>query len=233
MGGDLFWIIGEYWSSLFCSRRFVELAFERKWTHFYFQAMDILYGPERYECRINPGKLKGPPQWYPENFVPHAANIGPMPEPYTNLLAKLTSEVIPEELSDNPAIQSMKKWEPPVDSDEGEPTGLELLGEPVRWQYEDPEWTNEERGTVRGLILPFLEPALKTAGDYLRRQHADADEEEPLEVWQVGVALAPEQPEAEAEFHWEINIAAHHAGVCPSHFLTFRGSQLIDATAAD
>lgn len=111
--------------------------------------------------------------------------------------------------------------------------GLYLLGYPIHWEDEDADWSLEERITVRSLILPHLKSAVRSAEAYLRQQHKEAEMEDPLEVWQAGVYLSGTQSGGENEIDWEMSIEAHNAGVCPSHFLTFRNGDLIDATAAD
>ncbi len=196
-------------------------------------AMDLPYGMGRPECRINPGKLKGAPQWYPEGFSPHPNNLGPMPRPFDGLPSLSPQSFLVEEVFSENDQTKTEPWVPPVDPDAGDPTGYVLLGEPVRWQDEDPDWSQEERERVRAMILPFLETALRIAEAYLLRQHAEAEEQEPLEVWEIGVSLDSGQQEDASRFNWKINIAVNNAGVCPSHFLTFRDAELIDATAAD
>jgi len=127
----------------------------------------------------------------------------------------------------------LPRQEPSANDEEGEPTGYTLLGEGVRWQDGDIEWSREVKDRVRGLIMGYLEPALPIAETFLKQQHDEAGEEEPLEVWQVGVAVVTEQPENETDVYWELNIEVNHAGACPSHFLIFRNGELIEATAAN
>jgi hypothetical protein len=238
-GDDLFGATDRDWQSLMVTRRFMEAACRKKWDCFAFTALDLPYDLWHANSQVTKGGFAVPQIWYPEGVEPHPANQGPMPvpchgpvEPNTPQSSNLVGKTMPA-VSQDESGRSVPGWQPLTADDEGEPTGYSLLGETVRWADEDTEWSREDRDAVRRLILQNLEPALRIAETYLNQQHDGAGEQEPLEVWQVGVAIATEQPESDTDFHWELNIGANNAGVCPSHFLVFRGSELVDATAAD
>jgi hypothetical protein len=233
LGDDLFGIAGEQWTSLFCSRRFVEIAFIRGWTHFYFMAMDLPDGVGRPGCRINPGKLKGLPQWYPDGFTPHPANIGPIPTPGSLLLPRIEEILMPQDPPVKLSVEPKRKLERPVDQDAGESTGLELFGEPVRWFAYDAGLDPADAEMIKSLIAPHLPDAVKVAENYLSNENKLSEEDEPPDVWGVELTVSDQTPEDGSELIWEMQISVSNAGVCPSHFLVFRGSELIDATAAD
>lgn len=167
------------------------MAFERKWKHFFFQAMDIPYDPRKHECVVNPGRLKGAPEWYPEGCTPHPDNLGPMPVPMPDVahvpqFAEI--QVIPEQIA-APSPHASQKWEPPADDVTGELTGHELFGEPVCWFSEADLNPAIVSFLAKWLIEPHIQKALKAAEAHLRAFNMDEEEEDPPEVWEASVQL--------------------------------------------
>jgi hypothetical protein len=158
---------------------------------------------------------------------------------------------MPEIPQDQPAPEKSRKiteggwaWKPPMihDAEAGEPSGFTLLGEPVRWGFSsmglEPDMASAVE-EVKRFILQHLEPALESASDYIikeARQSAgdeeDADQEE-LEVYGAGIEISSLTTDDGSTFFWEIHLEVSGAGPCPSHFLVFQGSDLVDVTAAD
>ncbi|MDB6135265.1 MAG: hypothetical protein JWM59_3508 [Verrucomicrobiales bacterium] len=233
-GDDLFGAAGVLWNSLYVSRRFVLTAWEKGWDCFVFNALDLPQS-RHYDALIRASKGTWPPVWYPGGTEPHPDNTGPMPEVPQDQPALEKSVKIPE---------GCRAWEPPVidDAEAGEPTGFTLLGESVRWGFSsmglEPDMASAV-DEVKRFILQCLETALKAAEAYIitEAQESAGNEEdaerEELEVYGARIEISGQTPDDGSAFLWEIHIEVSGAGPCPSHFLVFQDSDLVDATAAD
>jgi hypothetical protein len=74
-GAEVFGVRGLPWTSLYCTRRFVESARANRWKDFRFGVMDLPH-PDTLTHHIDYlGKTWPPKRWYPDGIEGHSSNL--------------------------------------------------------------------------------------------------------------------------------------------------------------